>query len=283
MEFHMRISVVVLALLLTAIIPIQEICANSLTLEITISKDRCYTEEPFWIDVFLINTSKDTLEVPYPAPEEGLLHFDGSFRSLPLEYEGLSISSIKVPIVTIPPGDTVFRAYNFWKIFLQDMQNDRPPDTGHVTLKAIYGSLESQNEISFYIDKPTGSHSEAFKLLRKYEGSFYEYPTPSFEERLSYLEQIADRYPHTGYAEEAVWLLTLFGGSDSSPRRQMYAAMMIEDYPSSGYVLKCLRKYLLKFDDSKKDSELTSLLSPDKPSRMRLIVTSWIKGYVYPQ
>jgi len=261
---------------------ISQVGASEINLEIQSSGNLCHVDEPFWIDILLINQSSDTLVFPFPAPETEKITFRGELRGRRFGYQGLSMSFIDHPVVVLPPGDTVLHTLNFWDSFLQDEDWRRDPRTGQVTLSCSYGTLESRNELSFTIEKPTGPYAAAYKLMKKYEDSLYEYPSTSLEERLRYLEQIVELYPHTGYAERAVWLLSLFGGGDASSRRQKYVTMLIEEYPSSGYVKECLPKYLFKFEKSNKDSVLRTLQSPDKPFRMRLLVSNWIKGYIFP-
>jgi len=115
----------------------------------------CYVGEPYWLDVLVINISNDTLTIEYPSPEDDLMHFDGSFHDMPLHYEGIHVHSKVLPTVDIPPGDTVYRVFNFWESFLYAEKWGLLPKTGTVKLTARIGGVIS-NEISFKIEQPTG-------------------------------------------------------------------------------------------------------------------------------
>jgi len=241
-----------------------------------------YVEEPFWIDVLTINVTNDTIRIPYPAPEGEIMEFEGTFHNQSLSYEGISTLSLKTPIAEIPPGDTVYRVFNFWESFLLAEKWCKLPKTGTVTLIARFGGAQS-NEISFTIEKPTCLNVDAYNQWRKYKDSYWIYPVPTNEERLDYLQQLVSNYPNTGYAEWALYeLMRKIAKGHDNPQKQSYAKLLIEDYPSSGFVKQCLPVYLTPFAKAEKDSLLRSFQSPDKPLRMRLIVSNRLKGFKYP-
>jgi hypothetical protein len=250
-------------------------------LELRTSGTSCYIEEPFWIDVLMINVTDDTIRIPYPTPEEELLHFEGRFHGQPIVYEGVSTLSLKTPMVRVSPGDTVHQAFNLWESFLRAETWNNIPKTGRVTLAARFGGVIT-NEISFTIETPIGSDAEAYKLWQAYKDSYWVYPFPTEQERFQYLREIIASYRSTGYAEWATYeLVRKSAKNNEDPRKQEYAKSLITDYPSSGFVRNCLPVFLGMFDPSEKDSVLKSLMSTDKPLRMRLIVSNRIRGYKY--
>jgi hypothetical protein len=249
------------------------VSAADLELKLLHDKPIYLIAEPIWIDILLINHGADTVVVPYPGPVLGLQKFvvvNNGTDTLP--YIGDISTLTETPEHRLAPGDTLYGLFNLLDGYRYTKSGSvffSRPLQGEVTVSSFYYNLVTSNTISLSIVEPLGVEKEAYTLLT--EGTHHEYLVRSKDK----LEELLARFPNSVYAPLACLCLTT---SHDPEQNLKYGRVLWDRYQESGFASRGMRHYLGDSKGSERDAKLDSLISGDKPFRLKMIARSVRKG-----
>jgi hypothetical protein len=236
--------------------------AQTLKLEISLSKQVYLEGEPIWLDCWLTNIGEDTLRTwglclqCYWGPQ--VLVIDSKGDTLP--YTGphweVAWRPGTIPGFILQPQESDYDCYDLVESFHQ-----KPSlysfyltalDTGEYRVKARYRRAESK-EFRFEVKPPEADEAKAYQLLKDALGFLIsrndslehqsltellaKYPSSVYAPKACRLlfrwEDILDRYPDSGFSENAIRNLTGEKSGMTEEEKKEFLQKIIKKHPET--------------------------------------------------
>lgn len=263
----------------------SEICGGNIELKLLTDKTTYMIHEPIWIDILVMNCGSDTVNVPRADPQFDRFKFivvqngDDTLR-----YLGDVTSTLgPPPSHDLAPLDTLYGLFNLLRAYKYSKpvtHFSEVPLQGEISVSAYFhpGPVVS-NKLDLTIDPISQEERGAYELLT--EHGWPVRPSAESSERLiDTLTDLLSRYPGSVYAPTACRILEgIYGVILGDPeKRTEYLQRMLEAYPNSGYVVGSIPVYLGDSRGAEREARLDSLMTKDKPFRLRMIARNWKLG-----
>ena len=239
--------------------------AQSLKLEISLSK-RVYLEaEPIWLDLTLTNISQDTARtwgLCLPCLQEFKVMVKDE-KGDTLEYTGLHYEIIRGPGWLMEPGENYYNCLDlsehyghspeplFPMVIFTFTKSIKPGKYTATAKYRIRSHTIRSNEVKFEVKPPTGEEKAAYLLLQEAYLFYIEIKLDSMSQKL---HEIISSYPKSGYAEKACKHLVL-------------NEMLIQKFPDSGFALSALRTTANKKSEQEKKEFLQKIMKEHPATR----------------
>ena|GEM_PF-4748469 len=272
-----RISILLICLLPLAVLslsPTAEAGSKDIELELIIDKTSYMIHEPIWIDILVLNHGDDTVNVPLPNPEFDRFHFtvvQNGIDTLP--YMG-NITDLlgSPPSHDLVRGDTLYGLFNLLEAYRCSKAAThlhRIPLQGEITVSAcFYPGPVVSNTLNLTVAPASEDETGAYELFTD-----HGWPVLPGPESIDRLTELINRYPNSVYAPRACRILQGTYGVflHDVDMRVKYLNKVLDKYPNSGYVGRSISIYLDDSEGAEREAKLDSLMTDDKPFRLRMI------------
>jgi hypothetical protein len=251
----------------------------NLELKILCDKSTYLLDEPIWIDILLINHGEDSVDVQLLTPESGLEIFrfivvDERMDTIP--YSGMIIEFVQAggPTFRLAPGDTAYYVFNLIKAYKWSPRSTRHNEIlvqGRIEVTAQFWTGYRSNTLYIEIVEPQGTEAEAHQLLMSTVGRRPD------STKVGPLQEIVNRFPNSVYIETAMYEMNSEYCADVIGLENVhrYGLMLFKKFPGSGYSLYSVPYYLHEGKNPDRAAKLDSLMTADKPFRLRMIARNY--------
>jgi len=247
--------------------------AQTLKLEISLSKAVYLEGEPIWLDATLTNISSDTVRIwgMCLSCQFGFIVELKNEKGKILPYKSVKRNVILGPGFIIHPKEIYYECFDLVQAFSQERSLSRffltAIDSGKYSVKAKYGLWEGEviesNEISFEIKSPTGEEAKAYQFLKDAHQNFCAGKDTLMRQNL---EKILTQFPQSVYAQKAC--------KELFRRKQL-----IEKFPDSGFNQTSLGVLTDRMTEEKKQEFLKKIIKEHPKTRSAKFAQQMLKGW----
>jgi hypothetical protein len=247
--------------------------AQTLKLEISLSKAVYLEGEPVWLDATLTNISSDTVRIwgMCLSCQYGFIVELKNEKDKILPYKGVKRNVILGPGFIIRPKEIYYECFDLVQAFSQERSLSRffltAIYSGKYRLKAKYGLWKGEviesNEISFEIKSPTGEEAKAYKFLIDAHQNFCAGKDTLMRQSL---DRLLTQFPKSIYAEKACQLL--FERKD-----------LLEKFPDSGFTQTSLDVLTFRMTEEKKQEYLQTVIKKYPKTRSAKFAQQMLQGW----